>query len=178
MSKSNVIDLKPLLENKKQKQSHQAINHEVTPVINMEEKRKELLLKEHRQTKRTILSEFVGAFIIFATNGPNLGGLQKVNLYDISDDGLSFDMEPSVGRLRVGEEIAMRIYLSQKNYFSFTVRVTNLRFEKEEGTNRHGCQFLKGSVNKEALYHFVKFIENVSLNLKEDFGDKLTQNSK
>jgi hypothetical protein len=178
MSKSNVIDLKPLLQNAKKKNQRQHAKMTAAPIIDMEQKREELFLKEQRNTKRTILSEFVGAFIVLPTNGPSVGGLQKVNLYDISDDGVSFDMDPNVGQLRVGEELAMRIYLSQKNYFSFTVKVANLRFERDEEVYRHGCQFLKNSVNKEALYHFVKFIESVALNLKIDVGDKLTQNSK
>jgi hypothetical protein len=49
--------------------------------------------------------------------------------------------------------------------------VTNVREVPEEGIVRHGGIFLKETVNDKALFHFVKFIENVSLELKRDSGD-------
>lgn len=182
MSKSNVIDLKPYLKNgnKKAGSVHKMPNAKgpSAPVIDMTEKREEIISKERRDNRRTILTEFVGAFLVLPNMGANLGGLQKVFLYDISDKGLSFDIETNVGQLRIGEEIAMRIYLSQKNYFSFVVKVANSRFIKDEETYRHGCEFMKTSVNKEALSHFVKFVESVAVDLKVDDGDLLTHSSK
>ena len=180
MSKSNVIDFKQYLKGHKKTSSVQKTPSANTPaaVIDMVEKREEIISKERRDNKRTILTEFVGAFLVLPNMGKNLGGLQKVYLYDISDKGLSFDIETNVGQLRVGEEIAMRIYLSQKNYFSFVVKVSNSRFMKDEETNRHGCEFVKNLVNKEALNHFVKFVESVAADLRVDDGDLLTHSSK
>ena len=185
MSKSNIIDLKPRLEASQLKQlkkvarhSAKSKNESAAPVIDMEVRRQEHLSKERRNTKRTILTEFLGAFIVLPSQGPSIGGLQKVMLYDISENGVAFDVDPNLGQLRTGEEVVMRIYLSQKNYFSFTVKVANSRFEKDEEVYRHGCQVLKDSVNKDAIYHFVKFIESVTLNLKLDTGDLLTHASK
>lgn len=176
---SNVIDLTPLLKLKKAGKLHKMpIHAHAAPVIDMVEKREEILSRERRDRKRTILTEFVGAFLVLPNNGQALGGLQKVFLYDISDNGLAFDIETNVGQLRVGEEIAMRIYLSQKSYFSFVTRVSNSRFIKDEETYRHGCEFVKNSVNKEALSHFVKFVEAVAIDLKVDVGDLLTHSSK
>jgi hypothetical protein len=181
MSKSNVIDLKPLLKTKKSGKLHKVpglLKAPSAPVIDMTEKREEILSKERRDKRRTILTEFVGAFLVLPNMGMNLGGLQKVFLYDISDNGLSFDIDTNIGQLRVGEEIAMRIYLSQKNYFSFVVKVSNSRFIRDEEIYRHGCEFVKSSVNKEALNYFVKFVEAVAVDLKVDGGDLLTHSSK
>lgn len=188
MSKSNVIDLKPYLNDqlklKKSGKLHKmpggnaALRNPSAPVIDMTEKREEILSKERRDKRRAILTEFVGAFLVLPNMGANLGGLQKVFLYDISDNGLSFDIETNVGQLRVGEEIAMRIYLSQKNYFSFVVKASNSRFIRDEETYRYGCEFIKNTVNKEALSHFVKFVEAVAVDLKVDGGDLLTHSSK
>jgi hypothetical protein len=175
MSKSNIIDLKPFLK-KQKKNSHHA--KKAAPVIDMEEKREEFLSQERRDRRRTILTEFIGAFIVLPSQGPKNGGLQKVTLYDISENGVSFDMDPSVGQLRSGDELAMRIYLSQKSYFSFTIKVINTRFEKDEEVYRQGCQFLRDSLNKDALFYFVKFVEAVTLNMKTDLGDLLTHSSK
>jgi hypothetical protein len=178
MSKSNVIDFKQYLKGHKKTSSVQKTSHAPAPVIDIVEKREEFILKERRDNKRTILTEFVGAFLVLPNMGANLGGLQKVYLYDISDKGLSFDIETRVGHLRVGEEVAMRIYLSQKNYFSFVVKVSNSRYVKDEETYRHGCEFMKNSVNKEALHYFVKFVESVAADLRVDDGDLLTHSSK
>ena len=84
----------------------------------------------------------------------------------------------NIGKLKQGEEVAMRLYLSQKDYFPFMVKITNSRFISDEETYRHGGQFITGSVNREALHHFVKFIENVSMDVRVDHGDMLTSSKK
>jgi hypothetical protein len=180
MSKSNLIDLKPMLKLRKSGKLHKlpSARGPSAAVIDMTVKREEILSKERRDKRRTILTEFVGAFLVLPNMGSNLGGLQKVLLYDISENGLAFDIETDIGQLRLGEEIAMRIYLSQKSYFSFIVKVSNSRFIRDEEIYRHGCEFVKSSVNREALSHFVKFVEAVAVDLKVDGGDILTHSSK
>lgn len=140
-------------------------------ILDMTEARQEVLSKERRDVKRTILTEFVGAFVILPERG-----LMKVALYDISDSGVSFDIEVAEGHFAQEEEIAMRVYLNHSTYFPFTVTVSNSRLIEEDGVIRHGAGFVKGTVNDVALYHFVKFIENVSASLKRDSGDILVSN--
>lgn len=171
MSKSNIIDIKPLL--KKRSKANVTEGKKSGDLLNFVEKRQEMLSQERRQTKRTILTEFIGAFIVL-----NKQGLQKVDLYDISETGLSFDLAKQFGQMKAGEKIAFRIYLSHKNYFAFTVKIANVRFIQDEDLYRHGCQFEAGTYNEEALYHFVRFIESVSMNIKVDSGDLITGGSK
>ncbi len=140
-------------------------------ILDMTEARQEVLSKERRDVKRTILTEFVGAFVVLPERG-----LMKVALYDISDSGVSFDIEVAEGHFAQEEEIAMRVYLNHSTYFPFTVTVSNSRLIEEDGVIRHGAGFVKGTVNDVALYHFVKFIENVSASLKRDSGDILVSN--
>ena len=164
-NRNNVIDLN-LKRSKQEDKSDKLSPRAKGSLLDMTERRQAALQNERRQVRRTILSEFVGAFVLV----PGFG-LKKVSLYDISDRGLSFDMEFEIGGLRVGEEIAMRLYLSQFTYFPFVITVTNVREEPEEGVIRHGGNFVKDTINDKALGHFVKFIENVSLDLKRDNGD-------
>lgn len=179
MSKSNVIDLKPYLKSgRKGKLLKISNTGEPAHVIDMAQKKEEILSQERREKKRTILTEFVGAFLVVPNNGLNLGGLQKVDLYDISANGLAFDSETKIGQLKAGDEIAMRIYLSQKSYFPFVVKIANNRYIKDEESFRYGCEFMKSTANKEALAHFVKFIETVAIDMKVDTGDLLTHSSK
>jgi hypothetical protein len=135
-------------------------------VVNMEEKRSTLVRKERRSHTRSILTEFLGAYIVVPEKG-----LQKVLVYDLSEKGVSFDLEMDAGKLREGEEVALRIYLSQTTYFPVVVQVTNIRAEEDEGVYRHGASFVKSLINQEALHHFVKFIEAAGFSLKLDTGD-------
>lgn len=132
----------------------------------MTERRNAIISQERRKVKRTILSEFIGAWVVV----PELG-LTKCAIYDISDSGIAIDLDQKYGHFTVGEQVAVRIYLSQKTYFPFIVTVENLRLEPTEGIFRHGCSLVQGSYHDEALHHFVKFIETVSTCLQTDPGD-------
>ncbi|WP_374077935.1 PilZ domain-containing protein [Bdellovibrio bacteriovorus] len=137
-------------------------------VLDITEARQEILSRDRRDVKRTILTEFVGAFVVLPEKG-----LLKAALYDISENGMAFDLELTEGGFTSGEEVAMRVYLNHSTYFPFTIRVTNCRAIEDEGVIRHGANFVRGTMNDVALHHFVKFIENVSASLKTDSGDVL-----
>lgn len=132
----------------------------------MTQARQEMLSRDRREVKRTILTEFVGAFVVLPERG-----LMRVALYDISENGVSFDLELTDGRFKTGEEIAMRVYLNHSTYFPFTINISNSRIIEDENAIRHGANFVRGTVNDVALHHFVKFIESVSAVLKTDEGD-------
>ena len=136
------------------------------PVLDITEVRKEMISSERRIVKRTILTEFIGAFVILPDQG-----LLRVSVYDISDNGVAFDIDTEKTIFKENEEVAMRVYLNYKTYFGFIVKVQNSRFVPSEGVVRHGTHFLKGTLNDVALHHFVKFIETVSASLKTDDGD-------
>lgn len=137
-------------------------------VMDFTEARQAVLNRDRRQVKRTILTEFVGAYVILPEKG-----LLKVTLYDISESGIAFDLPVTDGKYQQGEEVAMRVYLNHSTYFPFTAKVSNARLIEEEGVVRHGANFVRGTVNDVALHHFVKFIENVSASLRKDDGDVL-----
>jgi hypothetical protein len=100
----------------------------------------------------------------------------RVTLYDISESGLAFDIEQSGGHFALGEDVAMRVYLNHQTYFGFVLKVQNVREISDEGVFRHGTGFVKGTVNDQALFHFVKFIETVSASLQGDHGDLMVSN--
>jgi hypothetical protein len=135
-------------------------------VVSYDEQKQKMLFHERRQIKRTILSEFVSAMVVLPEKG-----LMKVSIYDISDQGISFDLEMDQGSFKADEEISMRVYLNHKTYFPITVQVKHATVEASEGVVRHGTVFLRQSANDAALQYFVRFIESVSLGLKKDNGD-------
>lgn len=144
------------------------LNLELT---NITEARKETINRERRELKRTILTEFIGAFIVLPERG-----LFKVSIYDISENGLSFDLDANQGKFENGDEVAMRVYMSKTTYFPFFVQISNGRMIENESIIRHGALFSKGTVNDIALNHFVKFIETVSVTLRKDNGDITVSN--
>ncbi|MBX3021559.1 MAG: PilZ domain-containing protein [Bdellovibrionales bacterium] len=162
----NVIDLTRRLKKESKSKAAKGKGTTAAAVIDMTEKRAEIIEQERRQTKRTILSEFIGAFALVPRKG-----LLKVNLYDISENGMGFDVSEAAGHFSVGEEVAMRVYLNHETYFSFVVKIQNIRGIDDEMTYRHGGAFVKGSINDEALHHFVRFVETVSAILQIDHGD-------
>lgn len=166
---NNVIDITKRLKSQgKTKKNNSKKNGPVTDITDLRQK---ALAEDRRLVKRTILTEFIGTHVVL----PGLG-LKRVSLYDISTHGVSFDLEQKLGNFKDGEEISMRIYLNQGSYFPFTLKVSNSRFDEDEQVYRHGANFIKGSVNEEALFHFVKFLETVSTSLKKDDGDILVSN--
>lgn len=164
---SNVIDISKRRKARNSETSTENADEKLQcAVVDMTERREAILSSERRQVKRTILSEFVAAFILVPEKG-----LQKVSIYDISADGIAFDLDLSNGGFKEGEEVAMRVYLNQFTYFPFVVSVANARVVSAEGITRHGCGFMKATVNEDALRHFVSFIETVSAALRTDHGD-------
>jgi hypothetical protein len=161
---NNVIDLKARRPTIRRRSG--SVGNDKAPVVDMTERRNAILVEERRQVRRTILTEFVGAYIVLPERG-----LQKVALYDVSENGLAFDLDLEHGGFRVGEEVAMRVYLNHQTYFGFIAKVSNARAITEEQVHRHGVGFVKGTVNDVALHHFVKFIETVSASLQTDHGD-------
>ena len=168
--KSNLIDLtKRLKQNFKNDSKNDSLSE--SAVLDMTQRRNEIISDERREVKRTILTEFVGAFVVVPQKG-----LLKVAIYDISDNGIAFDMEEDTGKFDKGDEVAMRVYLNQHTYFPFTVKIQNSRWIEDEVVQRHGANFDKVTVNKDALFHFVKFIETVSASLERDEGDVMVSN--
>lgn len=148
------------------KESGDQQTDEKASVVDIGLKRQEMIQEERRSVRRTILTEFIGVHAIVPG-----AGLQKCALHDISVNGIAFDLAKKQGHFKAGEGVALRVYLNHKTYFSFLVNVRSSRYVKEEGVYRHGASVQKGSVNQEALNHFIKFIECVSASLKTDHGD-------
>lgn len=165
---NKVLDLNQKLQykSKNKKTAIAANGEEHVDIIDITVKRQEIIADERRKVRRTILTEFIGACIVI----PNQG-LCKVSLFDISEKGMAFDMDIDHGHLQIGDEVAIRVYLNNKTYFPFTVRVNHVRAVDGDGSYRHGVVYVKGTLNDVALHHFVKFIECVSSCLETDNGD-------
>lgn len=141
-------------------------NSGAAPVVDYSEQKQKILFHERRQMKRTILTEFVSAMVVVPEKG-----LLKVAIFDISEQGVSFDVELEQGAFKIDEPVTMRVYLNQKTYFPIALQIKHVTTEQSEGVNRHGAIFIKDALTDAALQYFVRFIESVSHGLKKDEGD-------
>ena len=175
-AKNNVIDfverkrLKSNGKTNKKRRSKATASADVTDITKI---REDMINDERRRVKRTMLTKFIGAHVVIPGKG-----LMKVTLYDISEDGIAFDMEDSTGMFQPNEEVVMRVYMNNQTYFPFLISISHIAHVPEERVYRHGSRFVKDTVNEVALYHFVRFIECVSANLKGDHGDVTVSNIK
>lgn len=162
--RNNVLFLSRYLESNDKKIRED--NGKTASIIELGKRRQEVLTEERRKVKRTILADFVSGHVVVP-----LRGLEKVNLHDMSNDGLSFDLEFGRGSFKKDEELAMRIYVNRETYFPFTIKVRRLQFSEDEQVYRVGASLVNGTFNERAIHHFIQFIENISMSLRTDKGD-------
>ncbi len=165
--KSNVIDMTARRRAQLSNTTVLSTGKEAS-VQDITQMRQDILTQERRRNRRTILTNFIGAFIVI----PEVG-LQPVTLYDVSTDGISFDTDLETGRFKATEEYAVRVYLSRDTYFPFVVTVKNVRELKTENVFRHGALFNRKGSHEEALKSFIKFVETISTVLRKDSGDHI-----
>ncbi len=163
-----VLDITPRLKSENNTKSNYLVKGSPLEVTDISEARQAMITRDRRVVKRTILTEFVGAFAVLPEKG-----LMRVALYDISEKGMAFDLDLLEGGFQDGDEVAMRVYLNHTTYFPFTITVNHVRVVEDENVVRHGANFARDTMNDVALHHFVKFIETVSASLKTDNGDVL-----
>jgi hypothetical protein len=168
-----VLDINERIKTQKQVRSTSNIvkDEQLSLMVDITEMRAAALRDDRRNVKRTILTEFIAVHAVV----PEMG-LVKVSLFDITRQGLSFDLDDRGGAFRAGEEVAMRVYLNHQTYFPFVATVKHITHFEDEGLTRHGVEFVTGSINDIALQHFVAFIETVSASLRYDKGDILVSN--
>jgi hypothetical protein len=163
---SNVIDISTRLKTKKSTKIEGL--QEESSVVDITATREAMINEDRRQIKRTILTEFISLHAVV----PGYG-VMKVFLYDLTPNGLAFDLEINRGRYNVGDEVELRVYLNHQTFFQINTKVANVRELPDDGVVRHGCVFIRNSVNNDALEYFVKFLENVTASLRRDNGDIL-----
>lgn len=170
-SSGNVIDLQKHRAKNTKKKVKSPSTGENAPIVDITVMRQEIIAEERRDVRRTLLTEFIGLSLVVPTKG-----LTKCTLYDISEKGLAFELTEDMGNFNVGERVALRVYMNHQTYFPFEVQIRNVQHIKEEGVFRYGGAFQKDSINDVALFHFAKFIENVSTYLRTDHGDVMVSN--
>ncbi len=162
----NVVDINARLKLRK---SSAFMNSDGSAaVVDIGVERDRMIKEDRREVRRTILTEFISVHAVV----PNRG-VMRVMLYDVTEGGLAFDLENEKGHYNVGDEVELRVYLNHQTYFKIETKVAHITDSKNEASVRHGCEFIRDSINSEALSHFVKFMESVTASLRRDGGEIL-----
>ncbi len=138
-------------------------------VFQLSDARKEKQENLRREYERVLFNKLLGCYTVIEKLG-----LKSVELVDVSKSGCSFRMPTADGTYRMGEEIALRLYFSNKTYLptNLTIRrVTNV-VENGLSYNQYGCEFDSTLSTHPALMSFVEFVEKYSQHASEDKGDK------
>jgi hypothetical protein len=126
---------------------------------------------DRRVVKRVVLNEFISAHVFVPGRG-----LLRVILKDIHDDGLAFEVDEREGEFSRLEVLEVRFYMNHETYFRFNVQVAHSSLNTDDGMHRHGCRFVKDTINDVALHHFIGFLQNIAASLKTDRGDRTVSN--
>lgn len=150
--------------------SNGSISNGDAQVLDVTERIQAAQADERREVKRVVLNEFITAHVHTAR------GLLRVTLRDIHDKGLAFEIDEREGQFARGEVLEMRFYMNHETYFRFDVQIAHAKLNEDEGVHRHGCQFVKDTINDVALHHFIAFLQTISASLRTDRGDRTISN--
>lgn len=103
-------------------------------------------------------------------------GLKAVELVDVSEAGLSFQLPQDSKNLKnigVGSDFSFRFYFSQDSYLAILVKIQNQRPCIEDGQRfiRFGCAVDTTSRSYEAYRLFVAFLAKYAETSQQDKGD-------
>lgn len=127
-----------------------------TDVINFQDLRKERLEQKRREYERVMFKNTLGVYTVIEQQG-----LHAIELIDISEGGLSFQVADSSDlSLLPGAVIPFRFYFASDTFLSIDAKVVNCVQAIENGikVRRYGCMIDKSMASYSAIYHLVQFI--------------------
>lgn len=134
-------------------------------VVSLTAKREAKIEERRREYERIVFRNTLGVYTVMEQKG-----LHAIDLLDISEGGLSFQVpENSDLVLNEGDELMLRFYISTDTFLPAQVRVVRSFTSIEGGKpmHRYGCLIDKSLASYAAIFHFVQFIAKCA-----EFGQK------
>jgi hypothetical protein len=140
-------------------------------VINFSKVREAKIEERRRKYERVLFKHLLGVYCVAEGEG-----LKAVELVDVSEEGLSFQLpehSKNLESINVNSEFTFRFYFSQDSYLPVVAKVQNQRNCVENGQKyiRFGCTIDKKSKSYEAYKHFVLFLSMYAETSQQDKGD-------
>lgn len=144
-------------------------------VINFSKAREEKIEEKRRKYERVIFKHILGLYCVAEKKG-----LRALELVDVSEDGLSFQLPKNSQNIEfidsngiAGKSLTFRLYFSQDSFLPIVVNVQNQRDCIEEGQAfvRFGCSIDPATQSYETFKIFVKFLSKYAETSHQDSGD-------
>ena len=140
-------------------------------LIDLSEVRAQKLEEKRRKTERVFFKQLLGVYTVIGDDH-----LQAIELNDISEDGLSFQVKFDSQKPWPSEDSAefpVRLYFSQDSFLPVVVRVQNANPMIEDGVRyvRYGCKVDKTLSTYGAYQQFVRFLKSYSEHSQKDSGN-------
>ncbi len=141
-------------------------------ILNFTQKRNESIEKKRRDFERVIFQRILGAYSELNSNGT----IYSIDLIDISLNGCLFQIPSSENKsnyLKIGEELTIRMYFSEKRYISVIVEIKYMKeiIDNDGSKAQYGCEFDKSMPSFEAIKHFINFLYAFAEHSSYDQGD-------
>lgn len=140
-------------------------------VINFNKIREEKIEEKRRKYERVIFKQILGLYCVAENKA-----LRALELVDVSEDGLSFQLpihSKNLDFIEEGKSVPFRFYFSQDSFLPIVVNIQNKRHCIEEGQKyvRFGCSIDPTTQSYETYRLFVKFLSKYAETSHQDTGD-------
>jgi hypothetical protein len=140
-------------------------------IINFTKAREAKIEERRRRYERILFRHILGVYCVAEGKG-----LKAVELVDISESGLSFQLpihSKNLDSMAPGNEIVFRFYFSQDTFIPVVVKIQNERHCIEDGQKfiRFGCVVDATSQSYETYKLFVMFLQKYAETSQQDKGD-------
>ena len=142
---------------------------DISQVVDFSEARAQRMDEKRRKTERIFFKHLLGIYCVAESTE-----LKQVELMDVSEEGLSFQIPFSTKDVwpRNEKDIPLRLYFSQDTYLPILLRIQNSRPYIEGGVKylRFGCAVDKSLSSYEGYLQFVRFLTAYSEHAHKDTG--------
>ncbi|MEW6056374.1 MAG: PilZ domain-containing protein [Bdellovibrionota bacterium] len=140
-------------------------------VINFSKAREAKIEERRRKYERILFKHILGVYCVAEGKG-----LQAVELVDVSEEGLSFQLphnSKSLENIEANTPVTFRFYFSQETFLPITVKIQHGRDCIENGQKyvRFGTQVDTTSQSYETYKLFVMFLSKYAETSQQDTGD-------
>ncbi len=140
-------------------------------VISFTKARKEHVEEKRRKYERILFKQILGAYCLIENEG-----LKAIELVDLSNEGLSFQLplnSKNLTSIKEGKVITLRLYFSEQTYLPVVLKIENKRpcIENGQQFQRFGCSISKDTQSFAAYHSFVTFLAQYAEASHQDGGE-------
>ena len=127
-------------------------------VLSFSSAREEQVEERRREYERVLFRNVLGVYTVMEQKG-----LHAIELVDISEQGMSFQLPISSDyRLEIGEVLSLRLYFASDAYLPVAVKVVRALDTLTDGAavRQYGCEIDKSFKSYAAIFHLFQFIKS------------------